>query len=71
MQDCDVIIQLGPIIRDLFRFELQTIAGNPQRVFKGMESVPQLVTALKSCNSGPRKGEVIPEEPSIDSFLSS
>uniref|UniRef100_A0A915BB91 VWFA domain-containing protein n=1 Tax=Parascaris univalens TaxID=6257 RepID=A0A915BB91_PARUN len=51
--------------------ELQTIAGNPRRVFKGMESVPQLVTALTSCNSGPRKGEGIPDEPSIDSFLSS
>ncbi|VDM24453.1 unnamed protein product [Toxocara canis] len=57
-------------VTDAWReYELQTIAGNPHRVFKGMGSVRDLVTALTSCSNGPRKGHILPDDSTVDSSL--
>lgn len=38
-----------------FRFELETIAGERSRVFKGIDSAQDLAKALGSCGNGSRR----------------
>ncbi|VDN34929.1 unnamed protein product, partial [Gongylonema pulchrum] len=43
-------------VTDTWReYELEIIAGDPSRIFKGKDSVRDLVTALTSCDNGPRR----------------
>ncbi|MFH4980315.1 hypothetical protein AB6A40_007024 [Gnathostoma spinigerum] len=40
------------------QYELETIAGNRTRIYKGNDSVPKLVEKITSCNNGTRVGEL-------------